>query len=56
MACPCCALVLQDLVAGHDPALDFIENQMATELDLGPANVSRNGAGVRLEQAEHFLV
>jgi hypothetical protein len=26
---------------------------MATELDLGPAFVPRNGAGVRLEQAEH---
>jgi hypothetical protein len=47
--------VFQDLVAGHDAPVDFIQYDMATKLDEGPPFVTRDGARVRLKEAEHFL-
>ena len=48
--------MLQDLIARHDATLDFIEDDVAAKLDLGSAFVARNGACVRLKEAEHLLV
>ena len=48
--------MLQDLVARHDAALDFIEHDMATKLDQRTALVTGNGAGVRFKETEHFLL
>src|SRR2546423_7487318 len=38
--------MLQNLIARHDPPLDFIEDDVPPKLDQGPTFVSRNGAGV----------
>src|SRR5258708_40010249 len=46
----------EDLVARDDTALHFIQDDVATEFDQRPAFVPRNGAGVRLKEAEHLLV
>src|SRR5206468_4411949 len=48
--------MLQDLVARDDAALDFIKNDVAAELDLGPAFVPRDSTRVRFEEAEDLLV
>jgi hypothetical protein len=38
--------MFQDLIARDDATLHFIKDDVATELDLGAANVSGNSAGV----------
>src|ERR1700686_701397 len=48
--------VLQDLVACDDATLDFIEHHLAAKLNQCAALVPRDGTGVWLKQAEHFLV
>src|SRR6266566_7656742 len=46
----------EDLVARHDAALDFIEDHLSAKLDQCAACMPRDGTGVRLKQAEHFLL
>ncbi len=46
--------VLPDLIACDDAALDFIEDDVAAKLDQHTTFV-RNGADMRLKEAEHFL-
>ncbi len=53
---PMLGRVVQDLVAGHDAALHLIEHDVATKLHQRAAFVAGDGAGVRLEEAEHFLL
>ena len=48
--------MLQDLVARDDAALHFIEDDVPPKLNQGTAFVARDGAGVRLEEAEHLLL
>src|SRR5260370_3893423 len=47
--------VFQNLVARHDAALHLVEDDVAAKLDERTALVARNGARVRLEEAEHLL-
>jgi len=48
--------VREDLIARHDPPIDFIKNDVATELDERTAFVPRDGPRVRFEEAEHLLL
>ena len=41
--------------AGDDPAVDFREHDLTTELHRGSALVPRDEAGVWLKQTQHFL-
>src|SRR5260370_7766961 len=47
--------VFQNLVARHDATLHLVEDDVSAKLDERPALVARNGAGVRLAEAEHLL-
>src|SRR5260370_33179192 len=47
--------VLQNLVACHDPAIDFIEDHLPAKFDQRATFVSGDCAGMRLKKAEHFL-
>jgi len=53
---PMLGWVFQDLVARHDAPFYFIEHDLSAKLDQCAAFVAGNGAGVRLKEAEHFLL
>src|SRR5579859_2962940 len=46
----------QDLITRHYACLDLIEDDLPTKLDERASFMPRNGAGVWLEQTEHFLL
>src|SRR6266851_5142309 len=48
--------MLYDLEARHHAALHFIEDDVSAKLDQCATFVPGNGAGVRLEEAEHILL
>src|SRR6266571_2189792 len=48
--------MLQNLVARHDAALDFIEDDLPTKFDQRATFMAGNGTGMRLKEAEHFLI
>ena len=48
--------LLQESITRHDAALHFIEDDVPPKLNQGTAFVARDGAGVRLEEAEHLLL
>src|SRR5262249_40298911 len=48
--------MFQDLVARHQASLHFIQNDLATKLDQCASFMTRDGTGMRLKEAEHFLL
>src|SRR5712691_7363392 len=48
--------VVQDRVARHDAAVDFIEHHLATELHKSTAFVAGDRSRVWLKEAQHLLL
>ena len=48
--------MVQYLVARHDAALDLIQDDLAAKLDQRASFMTRDGTGMRLIEAQHFLV
>ncbi len=47
--------LLQNLLARHDAPIHLIEDHMPPKLDLSPALVTGNSAGVWLKEAQHLV-